>query len=267
LDQSPQRRIALHAEVCEEQVSARKPALNAHFSLHLVQKQPSPWSQSGAKRLFDFISVLMVLPLMAPVFLVVALAVRLTSSGPVLFLQKRTGCHGRTFTILKFRTMTHSEDAAHNAVTTTENQRFTPVGPLLRRWKLDELPQLLNVLVGDMSLVGARPKLPEHQVANLECRPGITGAATVAFAHEAVVLAQVPKHHLDDYYREVILPTKHQMDVEYMAHATFLSDLKLLVNTLLCRWDRSACDSLLDHKAFGARVSRVSVPVAFSIDV
>jgi lipopolysaccharide/colanic/teichoic acid biosynthesis glycosyltransferase len=267
LDQSLQRRISLDAEVCEEQVPARKPAVNARFSLHLVQERPSPWSLSGAKRLFDVLSVLTVLPLLAPIFLAVALAVRLTSSGPVLFLQKRTGCHGRTFTILKFRTMTHSVDAAHHAVTTTENQRFTPVGPFLRRWKLDELPQLLNVLVGDMSLVGARPKLPEHQVADLQCRPGITGAATVAFAHEAIVLAQVPKHHLDDYYREVVLPTKHQMDVEYMARATFLSDLKLLVNTLLCRWDRSACDSLINNRAFGSGVSREPIPIAFSIDV
>jgi lipopolysaccharide/colanic/teichoic acid biosynthesis glycosyltransferase len=235
LDQSTQRSISLDADVPEEHMPARKPALNARFSLNLVQERPSHWSQSGAKRLFDFLSVLTVLPLMAPVFLAVALAVRLTSSGPVLFLQKRMGCHGRTFTILKFRTMTHSEDAAHHAVTTTENQRFTPVGPFLRRWKLDELPQLLNVLIGDMSLVGPRPKLPEHQVADLQCHPGVTGAATIAFAHEAIVLARVPKHHLDDYYREVVLPAKHQLDVEYMARATFLSDLELLVNTMLRR--------------------------------
>ena len=86
--------------------------------------------------------------------LAITLAVRLTSSGPVLFLQKRMGRHGRSFTILKFRTLIHAADRTHHAVTTAGNQHFTPIGSFLRRWKLNELPQLLNVLWGDMSLVG-----------------------------------------------------------------------------------------------------------------
>lgn len=113
----------------------------------------SPWWLSGAKRLFDCTCVLLVLPLLIPVLLVIALAVRLTSHGPALFLQKRVGRCGQTFTILKFRTMIQATDFAHHAVTTSGNQHFTPIGPFLRRWKLDELPQLLNVLVGQMSLV------------------------------------------------------------------------------------------------------------------
>jgi lipopolysaccharide/colanic/teichoic acid biosynthesis glycosyltransferase len=218
----------------------------------LARERAGRWSQSGRKRLFDFLCVLLALPLLVPIFLVIALAVRLTSSGPVLFLQKRVGRHGQTFTILKFRTMLHSEDGAHHAVTTTENQRFTPVGPFLRRYKLDELPQLLNVLIGDMSLVGARPKLPEHQIVDLRYRPGITGAATFAFAREEKALARVPKHSLDTYYHTVILPTKSRLDDEYMARATFRSDLKLIINSVLRRWDDAVVDSLPEPYELGA---------------
>jgi lipopolysaccharide/colanic/teichoic acid biosynthesis glycosyltransferase len=160
--------------------------------------------------------------------------------------------------------MTYSEDSAHHAITTTENQPFTIIGPFLRRCKLDELPQLFNVLIGNMSLVGARPKLPEHQIEDLQCRPGITGAATIAFAHEARFLARVPAHLLDDYYRTVVLPTKSRLDVEYMAHATFFSDLKLLVNTVLCRWDGSAIESLLNASAPEIEDRRIPVQAVAS---
>jgi lipopolysaccharide/colanic/teichoic acid biosynthesis glycosyltransferase len=182
------------------------------------------------------------------VLLLIAIAVRLTSSGPVLFLQERVGRNGRSFTILKFRTMTHSEEIAHNPVTTANNQRFTAVGPFLRRWKLDELPQLLNVLLGDMSLVGPRPKLPEHQIGELLCRPGITGAATIAFAREETILADLTGPNLGDYYRDVILPVKHKLDVDYMARATFNSDFTLLFNTALRRWNGSEIDRLVSRE-------------------
>jgi lipopolysaccharide/colanic/teichoic acid biosynthesis glycosyltransferase len=110
----------------------------------------------------------------------------------------------------------------------------------LRHWKLDELPQVFNVLVGDMSLVGARPKLPEHQIGELQCRPGITGAATIAFARESKMLASIPKNELDDFYREVVLPTKMSLDVEYMARATFLSDLNLILKSATRHWGDSS---------------------------
>lgn len=178
--------------------------------------------------------------------LAVALAVRFTSTGPVLFLQKRTGRNGRNFTIVKFRTMAHIADGAHRPATTASNQRFTPIGPFLRRWKLDELPQLLNVLAGHMSLVGPRPKLPQHLIAVLPCRPGITGAATAAFAREELTLSYVPGRHLDFFYRSVVLPAKHRLDVEYMTNATFLSDLKLIVKSILRRWNNSIPEMLLN---------------------
>jgi lipopolysaccharide/colanic/teichoic acid biosynthesis glycosyltransferase len=249
---STERYISGDEYVFEKQIPPRKPRFNSSPSISLVQEQTISWSQSGTKRLFDFFCVLLVLPLLVPIYLVIALAVRLTSSGPVLFLQKRVGRHGKLFTILKFRTMTHSKDTAHHAVTTTENQPFTPVGPFLRRYKLDELPQLLNVLMGEMSLVGARPKLPEHQTVDLLYRPGITGAATFAFAREEKVLARVPKHSLDTYYHTVILPTKSCLDDEYMAHATFRTDLELIINSLLRRWNDSVVDSLPEPYEFSS---------------
>jgi len=129
------------------------------------------------------------LPLLIPILLILAIAVWATSEGPVFFLQKRVGRDGCTFTILKFRTIVHDSRARYHAVTTAENQPFTPIGPFLRRWKLDELPQVFNVLMGHMSLVGPRPKMPEHVTKDLCCRPGITGAATIAFACEEAVLA------------------------------------------------------------------------------
>ncbi len=153
--------------------------------------------------------------------------------------------NGRNFTIFKFRTMVHAPHKTRQAVTTLDNQQFTPIGPFLRRWKLDELPQLANVLLGHMSLVGPRPKMPDHMLRILPCRPGITSGATIAFAKEAVILAPLPGEFLDDYYRDVILPAKRQMDAEYLAQATPLSDLGLLINTLLRRWDTAAAATFI----------------------
>lgn len=246
---------------------ATKPGSNGYPSLHLVKTRLSQWSQSDTKRVFDCLCVVLALPFLIPVFLVIAIAVRLTSFGPVLFLQDRVGRYGRSFTILKFRTMTHSENVTHNPVTTTKNQRFTIVGPFLRRWKLDELPQLLNVLLGDMSLVGPRPKLPEHQIGELLCRPGITGAATIAFAREETLLADLKGYNLGDYYRDVVLPVKHKLDADYMAEATFISDFNLLLNTALRRWNSSVMDRMVDGEASVAGVRKQSDPSLVSVHV
>lgn len=239
-----------------DQASISSAARQDRATLFLVSKRAqeelSPWSQSTAKRLFDCFCVFLTLPLLLPLLLVIAIAVRLTSAGPVLFLQKRVGCHGRTFTILKFRTMMHDSDVRHHAVTTADNQPFTSIGPFLRRWKFDELPQIFNVLLGHMSLVGPRPKMPEHVMLDLPCRPGVTGAATIAFAREETILDRVPKHSLDAYYHKVILPTKRQLDADYMAQATFFSDLKLIVDSVLRRWDGSVADALLEAESFEA---------------
>ena len=223
-----------------------------HWLLSVRGKRLSPWSLSGTKRLLDCALVLSSLPLVVPTCLALALAVRFTSSGPVLFLQKRMGRYGRTFTIVKFRTLAHKAGIAHQAITTKCNQRFTPIGSWLRRSKLDELPQLWNVIKGDMSLVGPRPKLREHRLYVLSCRPGITGAATLAFGNEETVFAHIPQHHLESCNRSSILPAKRELDADYMAHATFLSDLKIIVKSVLRRWDNSVMEDLLNTREFCA---------------
>jgi len=213
-------------------------------------KELSPWSRSAAKRFFDCACVLLALPVLVPMLLVIAAAVRLTSRGPALFMQERMGRHGRVFTIFKFRSMVHVAEKAHHPITTSDNQRFTPVGPFLRRWKLDELPQLANVLLGQMSLVGPRPKLPEHVIFDLPCRPGITGMATIVFACEEMILGRLPKDQLDAFYHAVVLPAKRKLDADYMERATFLSDLRLLVNSILRRWNADALENFIAASRF-----------------
>jgi lipopolysaccharide/colanic/teichoic acid biosynthesis glycosyltransferase len=224
-------------------------APSTNFEIYQKWKELSPWSRSAAKRLFDCACVLISLPVLLPAMLAAALAVKLTSSGPILFLQERVGRHGQRFMILKFRTMVHRTGRTQNAITTSDDQRVTLVGAFLRRWKLDELPQLINVLLAQMSLVGPRPKVPEHVMFDPPCRPGITGLATIVFAREESELAGLDKERLDAYYHSVVLPAKRQLDAAYMARATFLSDLRLLVNSVLRRWDTSALNELMTEPA------------------
>jgi lipopolysaccharide/colanic/teichoic acid biosynthesis glycosyltransferase len=241
--------------------------ISNHLTFCPSRKEVSPWSRSAAKRLFDCACVLLALPVLVPMLLVIAVAVRLTSRGPILFMQERMGRHGRTFTIFKFRSMVHVAEKAHHPITTSDNQCFTPIGPFLRRWKLDELPQIANVLFGHMSLVGPRPKLPEHVTFDLPCRPGITGMATVLFACEEDLLASLPKGQLDAFYHAVVIPAKRKLDAGYMASATFFSDFRLLVNTLLRRWSTDALENFIaaskfqgDREMTPARASGSSSP-------
>jgi lipopolysaccharide/colanic/teichoic acid biosynthesis glycosyltransferase len=198
-----------------------------------VSAVPSRWTQSPAKRVFDVAVVVAILPALIPALLAIALAVRITSRGPVLFRQARVGRRGSTFPILKFRTMCHQEQAC--AIACDDNP-ITPLGRWLRKWKLDELPQFLNVLRGEMSLVGPRPKVADLEVAPPPCRPGLTGAATLAFACEERLFAEIPRDRLETYYRETVMPLKYQLDSAYMADATFASDLSLIIATVLRRW-------------------------------
>jgi lipopolysaccharide/colanic/teichoic acid biosynthesis glycosyltransferase/glycosyltransferase involved in cell wall biosynthesis len=237
-------------------------ANEARFSMEVLNmpasagQPPSLWSRSHSKRIFDCACVLPALFLLAPVFLAIAVAVRVTSRGPVLFLQRRSGRYGGSFTIAKFRTLVHVLEVEHHVITTESNQQFTPIGQFLRRWKLDELPQLINVLVGDMSLVGPRPKVTEHRLSVLTCRPGITGAATVAFADEETMFAQVPKDELEPFYRRSVLPAKRQLDNEYMANATVISDVTMLIKSVLRRWDALTIKNLLECEGYYAAESK-----------
>jgi lipopolysaccharide/colanic/teichoic acid biosynthesis glycosyltransferase len=188
------------------------------------------WINSRRRRLLDCLVAAAALAVLAPFFLLFAWLVRLSSPGPVFFRQRRMGRHGVEFTLYKFRSM-RVTDVSGSPITVVGDSRITPIGAFLRRYKLDELPQFWNILKGDMSLVGPRPKLPEHEALFLHVRPGITGAATLAFRQEEEVLARIPEHQLEAFYQEVVKPSKAWIDMEYITNATFRSDLRLLSDT------------------------------------
>lgn len=195
--------------------------------------QLSPWCASAWKHAFDLFCVIPALILLSPALGIIAAAVRLSSSGPVIFRQARAGRNRKLFTIYKFRTMIEHSERIGPGHTAKGDPRITRVGNLLRRFKLDELPQLYNVLLGDMSLVGPRPKLPQHDQTTIRCRPGITGAATLAFRDEQRILSEVPADRLEDFYQAHVVPCKLRLDADYMSRATVATDIKILCATIL----------------------------------
>mgnify|MGYP000734123520 FL=1 len=189
------------------------------------------------KRLFDFTFAILGLTILSPVLIILSLII-ITSPGPILYSQKRVGRQGRLFTLYKFRTMVHNADTMSGGSITVENDdRITAIGKLLRRWKLDELPTLWNVLKGDMSFVGPRPDVPGYadklvgeSRRILEIRPGITGPATLKYSNEEKLLAGVdnPKKYND----EVIFSDKVQINLEYMDNWSFWKDIKIIFKTI-----------------------------------
>jgi lipopolysaccharide/colanic/teichoic acid biosynthesis glycosyltransferase len=193
----------------------------------------SPWALSRSKRLFDLAAALLMLTLLAVPMLAIALAIRLTSRGPALFVQKRVGRGGRLFGICKFRSMVVGASAGHG-LTADGDRRVTTIGRWMRRFKIDELPQLFNILRGDMSLVGPRPKLPQYEgILNMPYRPGVTGAATLVFRGEESLLMNIRPSELDFFYAQRIKPLKASIDVRYMSQATCWSDLRMIAQTAM----------------------------------
>jgi len=217
-------------------VDSNSGSLTADHSFPARLEEMSPWTTSRAKRVLDVTAVLASAPVVLPSLLLIALAVRTSSRGPVLFQQTRLGRFGAPFEIYKFRTMLHAPAGRRDAIAAISADRITPLGRILRWLKLDELPQVLNVLAGQMSLVGPRPRVPEQQLELLQCRPGVTGWATLAFAREESLFALIPNHTLPEYYSKTILPAKQRLDTSYMKHATLFSDLKLMFDTVVGRW-------------------------------
>lgn len=194
----------------------------------------SRWSLSVSKRLLDLSVALMVLAVSGLPLLLIALCVRLSSRGPAFFPQQRVGRGGRLFRIYKFRSMTFSSRPLGPSLTRDGDRRVTGLGRWLRKVKIDELPQFYNVLRGEMSLVGPRPKLPQYAgIVNMPYRPGITGAATLAFRREEELLSRVHPSQLDLFYARHIRPLKARIDVRYMWRATLWSDLRLIGATFL----------------------------------
>jgi len=209
--------------------------LKSTFDAVLDATPSGSWSLSPAKRMLDLAIAIPVLLAFALPMIIVAVCIRLTSRGPAVFVQSRVGRGGRLFRIYKFRTMaaiTSIVDAGPG-LTRDGDSRITGIGRWLRRLKLDEMPQFYNVLIGDMSLVGPRPKLPEFAAMQDESyRPGITGAGSLVFRKEEEILKSVDPEELETFYQDHIKPLKAEIDSCYMQHATFLSDLGVVFETL-----------------------------------
>jgi lipopolysaccharide/colanic/teichoic acid biosynthesis glycosyltransferase len=198
----------------------------------------STWNHSRVKRFLDLGLASAALLLVLPLMVLTALLVKLSSAGPVFFRQRRVGKDGREFELLKFRTMTYSPIALGSRVTRSGDPRIFRVGKLLRKWKLDEFPQLVNVLRGEMSLVGPRPDVAEYLATLnpqereiLRLRPGITSAASLRYRNEEKLLSAVPLEKLEQFYCTEILPDKVHIDLKYASNARLVTDLILLGKT------------------------------------
>lgn len=197
------------------------------------------------KRLFDLCFSLCVLLLLAPVLVGVAFWIKLDSRGPVLFRQQRVGRQGRLFNILKFRTMRSGSKQGGPQITIGDDPRITRAGRFLRRYKLDELPQFVNVLLGEMSVVGPRPEVPTY-IAHypptareliLSIRPGITDLASIAFRDESALLASAKDP--EACYVEEILPAKIEHCIEYVQRRSFKLDMLIVWRTAMAVLSRN----------------------------
>lgn len=190
-----------------------------------------------SKRLFDIAAALAGLLLLAPLFAAIALWIRLDSPGPVFFRQQRVGRHGKPFLIFKFRTM-RAAPAEALQLTVGRDARITGAGHFLRHYKLDELPQLINVLCGSMSLVGPRPEVPRYvecypselRAIVLSVAPGITDWASILYREENAILGRAADP--ERAYREIILPAKLDYYVRYVRERSFWTDLRIIFSTL-----------------------------------
>jgi len=164
---------------------------------------------------------------------IIAVLVRLGSRGPAVFSQERVGRGGCLFRVYKFRSMAQCHKSTKGpGLTRDGDPRVTPLGRFLRNWKLDELPQFYNILRGDMSLVGPRPKTPQYaDLSKMPYRPGITGPATIAFRREETILQCVDAEQMESFYAEHIGPLKARIDVCYMCKASPVSDLRVVIAT------------------------------------
>jgi len=197
-----------------------------------------PFYRSHGKRWLDVAGALLGFVILWPMFLFVAIAVRLSGKGPIFFSQARVGQYGNLFRILKFRTMRVDDNAGGSLITAAGDPRITRVGRFLRKTKLDEFPQLVNVLTGEMSLVGPRPEVPEYVAGYSEsqrrvllARPGISSIVAMNNVQEEELLAV--QEDADAYYRTVLLPAKLRVDIAYCDNVHFGEDLKIILGTFL----------------------------------
>lgn len=189
------------------------------------------------KRLFDIVFSLTLIILLLPVFVVIAIMVRLDSKGPIFYLQTRVGKKNRDFKLFKFRTMYVDSDKKGLLTVGHRDSRITKVGYNLRKYKIDELPQLFNVLIGDMSVVGPRPEVrkyvdmyDERQQKVITVRPGITDLASIQFVNENELLKNAENPEM--LYIDEIMPTKLELNLKYIENRHFFKDLKIILLTV-----------------------------------
>ncbi len=193
------------------------------------------------KRLFDIVVAGIGLCLLSPLFLITAVLILIFDGGNPFFIQQRVGKNGQSFPLIKFKTMKPGLASDKDGFNVGDGSRITPFGKILRKIKLDELPQLVNVLKGEMSLVGPRPEVkrwtlvyPEKWEVVHRVKPGITDNASIAFRNEEEILAN---DETPDYtYREVILPKKLDLYVDYVYNRSFSGDIKILLKTIKTVW-------------------------------
>ena len=192
----------------------------------------------AVKRIFDFLLSFFGIIILSPIFIIVSIAIKLDSKGSILFLQKRVGRYGKEFNIYKFRTMVTDAEKLGKQITVGKDNRITRVGAFLRKFKIDELPQLFNVLKGDMSLVGPRPEVPkyvalynEEQRKVLDIRPGITDMASLRYKDENDILGKVDNP--EEYYINVIMKDKLNLNLEYIEKSNVFFDIYLIIKTII----------------------------------
>jgi lipopolysaccharide/colanic/teichoic acid biosynthesis glycosyltransferase len=191
----------------------------------------------ASKRAFDILAATILLVLLSPVLVFIAFLIKRSSSGPILYRQVRVGKDGQEFRIFKFRTMEADADRTGPQITSSDDDRVTPLGKRLRSLKLDELPQLINVIRGEMSLVGPRPQVPKfveefdpaYRAIVLAVKPGITGPTQLRFRNEEEMLKGQPDR--ERFYIEHLLPVKCALDVEYVTRRSVRLDLRVLLTT------------------------------------
>lgn len=193
--------------------------------------------QKYFKRCFDVFFALLSLFIFSPLFLVISVLIKLSSKGPIFFVQKRVGRNHNPFLLYKFRSM--KEGAKGLSITVKGDNRITFLGKYLRKTKLDEFPQLLNVLKGDMSFVGSRPEVDKYVSIYskeyrkiLSVRPGITDWAAIKFRDEETILSKYTEK--EKAYIEVVLPVKMELSLKYTKNINFYTDLKILILTIVC---------------------------------
>ena len=194
------------------------------------------------KRCLDFLLALVLLFLTSPLFIVLSIWIKLDSKGPVIYKQKRVTQYNRHFKIWKFRTMVTDADKKGSLVTSENDSRITKVGQFIRRVRLDELPQLVNVLKGEMSFVGTRPEVPRYteqyspeMMATLLLPAGITSLASINYKDEDTIISQMTAKGMtvDQAYVERVLPEKMHFNLAYLRDFSFIGDIKIMLQTVV----------------------------------